>query len=198
MNRNIPLYIYATAGMRVLSNSDQNAIYNAIYSNYLRSDLMFYMKRNMLQTIDGEMEALYGWITVNVLVVSLFSFYTKNNRITLSLRYTAAETIGSLDLGGESTQIAYQHVSRSSGESVDFAHDVFTKSFLSFGAKEAQFRYENYIMSNRAVLRAAIDSRSNKLNVPNPCSHPGLVGSSSIYEGLYHEGTGNVGGVGVN
>ena len=56
------------------------------------------------------------------------------------MRYTAAETIGSLDLGGESTQIAYQHVSRSAGEPVDFAHDIFSKSFLSFGAKEAQFR----------------------------------------------------------
>ena len=109
------------------------------------------------------------------------------------MRYTAAETIGSLDLGGESTQIAYQHVSRSAGEPVYFAHDIFSKSFLSFGAKEAQFRYENYIMSNRAVLRAAIDSRTNKLNVPNPCSHPGLVGATPTYEGLYHEGTGNVG-----
>ena len=54
--------------MRVLSKSDQNAIYNAIFSHYLQSDLIFYMKRTMLQTIDGEMEALYGWITVNVLV----------------------------------------------------------------------------------------------------------------------------------
>ena len=109
------------------------------------------------------------------------------------MRYTAAETIGSLDLGGESTQIAYQHVSRSAGEPVDFAHDIFSKSFLSFGAKEAQFRYENYIMSNRAVLRAALDARTNTLNGPNPCSHPGLVGATPTYEGLYHEGTGNVG-----
>ena len=54
--------------MRVLSKSDQNAIYNAIFSHYLQSDLIFYIKPNMLQTIDGEMEAQYGWITVKVLV----------------------------------------------------------------------------------------------------------------------------------
>ena len=64
----VPVYIYATAGMRVLSSKDQKAIYDAIYSSYLHSDLRFYMRRDMLQTIDGEMEALYGWITVNVLV----------------------------------------------------------------------------------------------------------------------------------
>lgn len=70
-SRDIPVYIYATAGMRVLNKQDQNRIYNAIYLAYLRSDLHFYMRRDMLQTIDGELEALYGWITVNVLVLSL-------------------------------------------------------------------------------------------------------------------------------
>lgn len=76
--RAIPLYIYATAGMRVLSESDQTAIYDAIFSGYTQSDLHFYMTRDMLRTINGnslnlllfpgEEEAIYGWITVNVLV----------------------------------------------------------------------------------------------------------------------------------
>ena len=51
-SRDIPVYIYATAGMRVLNKQDQNRIYNAIYLAYLRSDLHFYMRRDMLQTID--------------------------------------------------------------------------------------------------------------------------------------------------
>ena len=85
-SRDIPVYIYATAGMRVLNKHDQNRIYNAIYFAYLRSDLHFYMRRDMLQTIDGELEALYGWITVNVLVPSFPNF---------SIR-----TVGSLPLCG--------------------------------------------------------------------------------------------------
>lgn len=51
--RDIPLYIYATAGMRVLSESDQQAIYDAIYSGYSRSNVHFYMTRDMLRTING-------------------------------------------------------------------------------------------------------------------------------------------------
>lgn len=98
-----------------------------------------------------------------------------------------------MDLGGESTQIAYQFVPRNAGEEVDFAHDIFSKSFLSCGAKEAQFRFENYLMSNREVLRSSFDNRTNKLFVPNPCNNEGLVGTMSTYDDLFHEGTGNVG-----
>lgn len=177
----VPVYIYATAGMRVLSSKDQKAIYDAIYSSYLHSDLHFYMRRDMLQTIDGEMEALYGWITVNVL----------NGRITPSLKYTRQSTIGSLDLGGESTQIAYQYSKRREGEKINFDTDLFFHSFLSFGAKEAQFRYENYILSNREAFRDAPDSRSNRLHIPNPCNNEGLLESTTTYEDLVHEGTGN-------
>ena len=64
----VPLYIFATAGMRVLSESDQKAIYDALYEGYKRSSVRFYLSRTNLQTIDGEMEAVYGWLTVNVLV----------------------------------------------------------------------------------------------------------------------------------
>lgn len=29
-------------------------------------------------------------------------------------------------------------------------------------------------------------------HVPNPCNNVGVIGDSKVYEGLYHEGTGNV------
>ena len=178
----VPLFIFATAGMRVLSESNQRAIYDAIYDGYRHSNLRFYLSRDNLQTIDGELEAVYGWLTVNVL----------KSRITPSLKYTTETTIGSLDLGGESTQIAYQYRSQREGESVDIQHDLFSKSFLSFGAKEAQFRFENYILSNREAFRDENDNRQNRLHVPNPCNNVGVIGDSKVYEGLYHEGTGTV------
>ena len=42
-------------------------------------------------------------------------------------------------------------------------------------------------------IRDENDSRQNRLHVPNPCNNVGVLGDSSVYEGLYHEGTGNVG-----
>lgn len=68
----VPLYIFATAGMRVLSANDQKSIYDAIYRGYRKSNLRFYLSRDNLRTIDGEMEAIYGWLTVNVLVFRFF------------------------------------------------------------------------------------------------------------------------------
>lgn len=58
--------------MRVLSESDQKAIYDALYEGYKRSSVRFYLSRDNLRTIDGEMEAVYGWLTVNVLVGPVF------------------------------------------------------------------------------------------------------------------------------
>ena len=178
----VPLYIFATAGMRVLSANDQKSIYDAIYRGYRKSNLRFYLSRDNLRTIDGEMEAIYGWLTVNVL----------KSRITPSLHYTETATISSLDLGGESTQVAYQYRKHPAGDLVDIKNDLFAKSFLSFGAKEAQFRFENYLLSNREAFRDATDHRSNRLHVPNPCNNVGYIGNSPVYEGLFHEGTGNL------
>ena len=70
----VPLYIFATAGMRVLSANDQKSIYDAIYRGYRKSNLRFSLSRDNLRTIDGEMEAIYGWLTVNVLVFRFFPF----------------------------------------------------------------------------------------------------------------------------
>lgn len=91
-----------------------------------------------------------------------------------------------MDLGGESTQIAYQHVPHTAGKDIDFVNEIFSKSFLSFGAKEAQFRYENYIMMHHQK------NGGESQFVPNPCNHVGLIETTSVYGSMRHEGTGNV------
>lgn len=48
-----PIYILATAGMRVLSKKSQKIIYNNIYTCYLKSDIKMYMDITQLNTIDG-------------------------------------------------------------------------------------------------------------------------------------------------
>lgn len=95
-------------------------------------------------------------------------------------------------MGGESTQIAYQFAARRPGDAVDLAADLFCRSFLSFGAKEAQLRFEAFLLSNREAFRDAADSRADRLHVPNPCNHRGFLARSPAYPALPHEGTGNV------
>ena len=94
-----------------------------------------------------------------------------------------------MDLGGESTQIAYQFIPHSAGKDIDFVNEIFSKSFLSFGAKETQFRYENYLMMHR---KDVLNNRGNSQMIPNPCNPVGLVEKTSVYSGKKHIGTGDV------
>ena len=48
----VPLYIFATAGMRVLSVNDQKSIYDAIYRGYWQSNIRFSLRRDHLRTIN--------------------------------------------------------------------------------------------------------------------------------------------------
>ena len=65
------MYIYASAGMRVLSESDQNAIYDTIFKSYLRSDIQYYMNRDMLRTISG--------ISLHLFFFQMIVFVTKRS-----------------------------------------------------------------------------------------------------------------------
>ena len=81
-----PLLIYGTAGMRLLSEQQQRAIYDAI------SDVSTeYQSLNLtaLKTITGQEEAAYAWVAVNQLAHTV-------------------KTLGSMELGGASLQVAYE------------------------------------------------------------------------------------------
>lgn len=181
-----PVYIFATAGMRVLSEKDQDDVLDTIFTSLVDSDIPFYVKRDHLRIIDGELEALYGWITVNVL----------KQRITPSLRYTSQSPVGALDLGGESTQIAYHSQgSWSPGDRVNLNRDVFCKSFLSFGAREAQFRLESFLLSSRGLQYIKEYLSDSKLDFsrsrPNPCANAGFRTAHAHYENMVLIGSGN-------
>lgn len=170
-----PIYILATAGMRVLSKKSQKIIYNNIYTCYLKSDIKMYMDITQLNTIDGEEEALYGWITVNILKNTITpSFLLKGNQ----------KTVASLDLGGESTQIAFLKPSSNNkvGHKIDIDHDIYKRSYLFYGAKESMNRYELYISMKSTYSNRTVDS---------PCFNVGYQGHHQLLEGVTFMGTGD-------
>lgn len=113
--------IFATAGMRLLPQDQQMAIYANIRS-YLMDHYTFAIDH--VETISGKMEGLYDWLDVN---------YLENNFVH------GKQTLGAIDMGGASTQIAYatQDTSKPDDE-IDFQYNnqhytVFSKSFLGLG-----------------------------------------------------------------
>jgi guanosine-diphosphatase len=119
-----PISVLGTAGMRLLPDSDQQAIYDSVFL-YIQQNYPFIVNRNQLKTITGAEEGLYAWISTN---------YLLNNFLT------NRTTSGVLDMGGASTQIVYQ-TSQASNDVMSFSinqknYQVYTKSYLEMGQNQ--------------------------------------------------------------
>lgn len=114
-----PINIMGTAGMRLLPEDKQKAIYLSL-KRYIQKNYHFPI--HQVKTISGQDEGLYAWMDVNYLAGS---FKTHN------------PTIGSIDMGGASTQIAYETESVDNDVNImtinQKEYAVFSKSFLGMG-----------------------------------------------------------------
>lgn len=181
--------LYGTAGMRLLPPELQQNIYQAI-SEYLSSHYKF--KNLSIKTIPGHMEAIYGWFAVN---------YLENNFLP-----GKNITMGSLDLGGASTQTAF--VSRYAPIMKDTysftlagkTYRVFAQSFLGLGQDQARLNIASlscyptgYGVPNLGVgqfnyagCRAAVDNYIAQYKMPYivPPVEPAMT--YIAYSGYYY------------
>jgi Golgi nucleoside diphosphatase len=118
------MYVYATAGMRLLSDAEQEQVL-ATTVDYLTSNSPFRIKRSNVRVIDGIEEGVFGWLSVNHLLGNFV-----NQR----------PTVGALDMGGASFQIALQVSSKDKAiHSVTLGtHKIplYAYSYLGYGANE--------------------------------------------------------------
>ncbi len=98
----IPLYILATAGMRMVSKGKADSIYARIYQIANKEKLNgFHLEKAM--TISGRYEGLYAWIAANYKNGKL-GFNTSSTEKPLTY---AGTPYGILEIGGASMQIAF-------------------------------------------------------------------------------------------
>lgn len=123
----IPVYFYATAGMRLLPAHVQAQSYKEITAWFLAHP-QWPLKE--ARTISGEDEALYGWLGLN---------YHLHR-----LEDDTQPLVGLLEVGGASAQIAFpvqdvEHIDSHDLRQIDVygRHlTLFTHSFLGLGANE--------------------------------------------------------------
>ncbi|EJS44028.1 ynd1p [Saccharomyces arboricola H-6] len=143
-----PIFIQATAGMRLLPRDKQSAILDSLCQELKRpSEFLIEDCSSQIQVIDGETEGLYGWIGLNYLY-GHFNNYDPQ----VSNHFT----FGFMDMGGASTQIAFAPYDRDqiAKHRDDIATiflrsvngdlqkwDVFVSTWLGFGANQARRRY---------------------------------------------------------
>ena len=153
----VPVFLGATAGMRVLPVETADTIMVSVGDAFASSGFRF-DDPSWARIISGEEEGAFGWLAVNWLA-STFSVGASGGG--------GAATIGALDLGGASTQITFTpseeailagYFNVQVGES---AVGVYTHSYLYFGRDQALEQQAAFLASSAAVVNPCFPVGSN-------------------------------------
>ncbi|KAG9051099.1 Golgi apyrase [Tulasnella sp. UAMH 9824] len=207
LHSSTPIFLLATAGMRLLPEEEQNAVLSAA-CDYIYSRSNFALDVNAkgkasgsppglercgrsIRIISGEEEGLFGWIAVNYLMNGFPLTHKDHNKPT---------TFGFLDMGGASTQIAFEpifdedgtvqtpkenladvHLRLLNGEEI--RHQVFVTTWLGFGTNQARQRYVKEAIAEwerQHHLRLTGGSDDHSGVAPHHAKHAGSTMVSSI------------------
>ncbi|XP_038623914.1 ectonucleoside triphosphate diphosphohydrolase 8-like [Tachyglossus aculeatus] len=127
--RQTPVFLGATAGMRLLSMQDKKAA-DQILDEVAKTIQGYPVDFREAQIISGKDEGGYGWLTTNYLLKS----FTKGT-----------PALGALDLGGASTQISFIPLSGNTNPNTTssyqlYGHNytIYTHSYLCYGQDQAR------------------------------------------------------------
>lgn len=131
-----PIYILATAGLRMVPRATSAAIMRNCIDTVKQSHFLFL--EDQAEIITGDLEGLYGWAAVNYATGAL-----QDAAMHLHSRHEGAATerfLGVLELGGASMQLTFltprdmlPSVSSRNVKLPGVAAPLFTHSFLGFG-----------------------------------------------------------------
>jgi golgi apyrase len=154
--------------MRLLPEKQQESVLRKV-CQYVRDYTSFKVEQGgplgpcggSVRIISGEEEGLFGWIAVNYLMDGFSS--GGNER----------QTYGFLDMGGASTQIAFEPKDESRDlipvrlrllNGNDVIHNVFTTTWLGYGTNQARERYVGLLIDHFEKNRG-----DGSDIVPDPC-----------------------------
>ncbi|PLN85993.1 nucleoside phosphatase family-domain-containing protein [Aspergillus taichungensis] len=173
-HKETPVFLLATAGMRLLPDRERSLLLDQICS-YTRANSDFWLPDCdvHIQVIPGVTEGLYGWVASNYLLGAFDAPEAHEHG-------HGHHTYGFLDMGGASAQIAFApNATESDKHANDLTlmrlrnidgssqeHRVFVTSWLEFGVNEARRRYIEGLQEASAVDAAR--------ELPDPCLPAGL------------------------
>ncbi|XP_020841964.2 nucleoside diphosphate phosphatase ENTPD5 [Phascolarctos cinereus] len=128
-----PVVLKATAGLRLLPEHKAQALLSEVREIFKKSP--FLVPEDSVSIMDGSYEGILAWVTVNFL--------------TGQLHGQNPTTVGTLDLGGASTQITFLPQFKktleqtpsdylTSFEMFNSTYELYTHSYLGFGLKAAR------------------------------------------------------------
>ena len=142
-----PVYVWATAGARALSDAQQSQLWSVV-TQAVRKRTDFFLpapgsksEANHFRTIAGAEEGYFAWLAANYVVG------VDMTRVGSDDAPLETETVGALDVGGGSAQFVALMASemetekRIAAASLDaLAESVYVRSYLGVGAAHAELR----------------------------------------------------------
>jgi len=200
-HKETPLYILATAGMRLVEKQKQLAILDNVREG-IAKNFDFYFPESHLEIITGKQEGIYQWLAINY-VLGKFNHNTGAgedlvavNKDEMVLR---PRTVGALDMGGASLQIAMeittdlqlQGMSESdksqivdinlgcADHDIEHRYRVFVNTFLGYGANQALRRHQTTMFLDN-YLRDSSMGITPRYRIKDPCQPTGLQSNITL------------------
>ena len=148
-----PLYVLATAGLRMLDAAHTDEILQALQT-LLPRHTSFRVEPDHVRLLSGQQEGLASWLAVNFVAQRLGAAGSR------------PDTVGSLDMGGGSAQIAFEVAGTPEAaaapnvETIDLTppgaarpvhYHVYVQTLLGFGANKARARYVRWLRQTNAA-----------------------------------------------
>lgn len=118
----LPVYFYATAGMRIVASEKQRELYHVVQTWFSRHSKL---KLVDIKTIPGSDEGVYGWLAVNYIAGALNS---------------SSDLVGVMDFGGASVQVIFPI----SSATESFADKKFIRE-IEVGGKHFQLYSRSFL-----------------------------------------------------
>lgn len=152
-----PIFLFATAGMRVIPEAAQTAILAEVRRSLAATDFNFTYQEQWARVISGSDEGAYGWVTANYLRGILFRDDARR------------DVVGALDLGGASLQLTFLPAAPPQNESYRLVlpnnvFELYTHSYLGYG----QDMITRTLIEHAAEHARAADGTIPE-RVPFPC-----------------------------
>ncbi|XP_053852362.1 ectonucleoside triphosphate diphosphohydrolase 2 [Vidua macroura] len=171
-----PLYLGATAGMRLLNIADPQAS-DAVLGAAAATLKTYPFDFRGAKILSGEEEGVFGWVTANYLLEN----FIKRGWLGEWIQ-PQKKTLGAMDFGGASTQITFETMDTIENPRNEVmlklygqAYKVYTHSFLCYGRDQVLKR----------LLSKFLQAESYQETVSHPCWPMGYNKSllmSSIYD----------------
>lgn len=178
------LFMYATAGMRVLPAEDQSAVFSECREKLSDSTFSPYLFDDA-RTLSGEMEAAFQYLSVNYVKSKSYDFPEK--------------TVGQIEMGGASLQVAFDPKDVVLDNSWVYEldgnrHTIYAKSYMGYGQNLARLKTQEAAVraaqSRRlSSTRRLLGNRSGAVagSVPYPCFLTGYKETVKVFEGTPEE-----------